>query len=378
MIVATRDEFGFRRIVYAERGEATSNGIASLLRKARLPASVPDIAAIQGYLGGDRLAGHTVLRDVLAVPPGHSLIRSPQGWALRAAPGAAERGNLREALRASLQSALDSGKRVALALSGGLDSALLLALLREMGVQRSIPSYILVTDLPDYCERDTALDIADRLGARVKLVRVTAQDFVAALPAATRCVEEPMFNMHPVAKLLLARAMAADGIAVAITGDGADQVMRRDRSANYLPLCNAMFADAAVTLHAPFLDAAVVRHLTSLPRDPDKQCLRELGEQLALPERLVRGPKQGRLAPAMDLRPLVDDARIRDLSTTLGIAQPALHVDTERVLWTTLVLLLDSLQAEAMSHTSASAAATVSSSSAIESASSWHPRNPPS
>lgn len=345
MIVATRDEFGFRRIVYTEQGEAASNSIASLLLQARLPAGVPDIAAIQGYLSGDRLPGRTVLRAVHAVPPGHSLMRSPQGWALRAAPNVAERGNLQDALRASLQSALDSGKRVALALSGGLDSALLLALLREMGAQRSIPSYILVTDLPDYCERDTALDIADRLDARVKLVRVTAEDFVAALPAATRCVEEPMFNMHPVAKLLLARAMAADGIDIAITGDGADQVMRRDQSANYLPLCNAMFADASVALHAPFLDAAVVRHLTSLPPDPDKQCLRGLGERLSLPARLVRGPKQGRLAPAMALPSLVDDARIRALSTALGIAQPLLHADTERVLWTTLVLLLDSLQA---------------------------------
>ncbi|WP_233238801.1 asparagine synthase-related protein [Bordetella sp. LUAb4] len=346
MIAATRDEFGFRRILYAEQADVTSNSIQGLLRESRLSPGVPDIAAIHGYLSGERLAGRTVLRDVLAVPPAHALIRSQQGWTLRAAPNTAERGDLKNALRASLQRALDSGKRVALALSGGLDSALLLALLREMGVQRSIPSYILVTDLPDYCERDTALDIADRLDARVKLVRVTAQDFVAALPDATRCVEEPMFNVHPVAKLLLARAMAVDGIGLAITGDGADQVMRRDQSANYLPLCNAMFADAAVSLHAPFLDGAVSRHLTSLPRDPDKQCLRDLGGQLALPDRLVRGPKQGRLAPAMDLRFLVDDTRIRDVCTLLGLSQPALQADTERTLWTTLVLLLDTLQAD--------------------------------
>ncbi|ALM81616.1 asparagine synthase-related protein [Bordetella sp. N] len=354
MIVATRDEFGFRRIVYAEQEEVTSDSIKGLLQASQAAAGVPDVAAIQGYLTGARLPEHTVLRDVRAVPLGHSLIRSPQGWSLRPATGAAERGNLKEALRASLQSALDSGKRVALALSGGLDSALLLALLKEMGLQRSIPSYILVTDLPDYCERDTALDIADRLDARVKLVRASGADFVAALPDATRSVEEPMFNLHPVAKLLLARGMAADGIAVAITGDGADQVMRRDYSANYLPLCKALFAAASVTLHAPFLDAAVVRHLTSLPPDPDKQCLRDLGEQLNLPDRLVRGPKRGRLAPAMDLSSLVSDDRLRDLSTALGISSPGLRTDSERVLWTTLALLLDDLRAEMSSPSSSS------------------------
>ncbi|OZI38209.1 asparagine synthase [Bordetella genomosp. 10] len=349
MIVATRDEFGFRRIFHPAQGGIASDGIQRLLREAGLPAGAPDVAAIRGYLSGERLADRTVLRDIRAVPPGHSLLLTPQGWSLRAAPNVAERGELEDALRASLQRALDSGKRVALALSGGLDSALLLALLRELGVQRSIPSYILVSDLPDYCERDTALDIADRLGARVKLVRVRGEDFVSALPDATRSVEEPMFNLHPVAKLLLARAMAADGIGVAITGDGADQVMRRDRSANYLPLCNALFAAASVTLHAPFLDAAVVRHLTSLPPDPDKQCLRDLGARLGLPDRLVRGPKRGRLAPAMDLRPLVADERIYGLSAALGLPRPDLQADTERVLWTTLTLLLDALQADVSS-----------------------------
>ncbi|TRY28299.1 hypothetical protein FOI67_17475, partial [Geobacillus sp. LEMMJ02] len=62
--------------------------------------------------------------------------------------------------------------------------------------------------------------------ANVKIVRVNEADFVAALPRTTHAVEEPMFNLHPVAKLLLAEAMAADGVEVAITGDGADQVLR--------------------------------------------------------------------------------------------------------------------------------------------------------
>ncbi|PXX33664.1 MULTISPECIES: asparagine synthase-related protein [Burkholderia] len=343
MIVGTRDLFGFDRLHYHPRSGVSASGIRAVLHASGQPAGAPDTAAIAGYLSGERPISRTVLRDVLAVPPGHALIRSPQGLAVQPSPERLQRGDLETVLRASLQRALDSGKRVALALSGGLDSALLLALLRELGAQRHVTSYILATDMPDYCERDAALELAAQMQATVKIVRANEADFVAALPRTTHAVEEPMFNLHPVAKLLLAEAMAADGIEVAITGDGADQVLRRDRSANYLPLCHALFDAASVDLHPPFVDAAVVAHLTSIAPDPDKQCLRDLGARLNLPDRLAHGPKRGRLAPAMDLTKLLDRDRTRALADTLGLTAPTLQADTERVLWTTLTLILDHL-----------------------------------
>ncbi|HIC7213044.1 asparagine synthase-related protein [Burkholderia stabilis] len=345
MIVGTRDLFGFDRLHYHPRSGVSASGIGAVLHAAGQPAGAPDAAAIAGYLSGARLVGRTVLHDVLAVPPGHALLRSPHGLAVQPAPERPQHADLETVLRASLQRALDSGKRVALALSGGLDSALLLALLRELGAQQHVTSYILATDMPDYCERDAALELATQMQATVKIVRVTEADFVAALPRTTHAVEEPMFNLHPVAKLLLAEAMAADGVEVAITGDGADQVLRRDQSANYLPLCHALFDAASVDLHPPFVDAAVVAHLTSIAPDQNKQCLRDLGARLNLPDRLVHGPKRGRLAPAMDLAALLDRERTRALADMLGLAAPALEADTERVLWTTLTLILDHFDA---------------------------------
>ncbi|SAI73823.1 asparagine synthase [Bordetella ansorpii] len=397
MIVGARDPFGFERLHYLV-GETDSRGadaaiarrepaggqavqwgpgIRHVLRASGTSAGDADVDAIRGYLadahghmpgdaraaphggvtggtrevpfnevhGGARLAGRTVLRNVRAVPPGHALEQTPAGLRVRPVDIRPQAGDLHALLRGAVQRVLASGQRVALALSGGLDSALLLALLKELGQQREIPAYILATGLPGYCERDAALDIARRLGARVKVVRVTEQDFVRALPRATRCVEEPMFNLHPVAKLLLAEAMAADGIQAALSGDGADQVMRRDVSANYLPLCGALFGAASVRLHAPFIDTAVVQHLISLPPDPGKQCLRDLGSTLGLPDRLVRGPKRGRLAPAMDLSSVMDRGRILALAGMLDLDAPTLRTDIERMQWTTLALTLDHLQA---------------------------------
>jgi asparagine synthase (glutamine-hydrolysing) len=345
MIAGTRDLFGFQRLVYHPRSGTWAGSIRELLQTSGHAAGEPDVAAIAGYLSGERLVGRTVLRDVLAVPPGHALIESPLGLEVREAPGQPTSGNLETLLRDSLQRALDSGKRVALALSGGLDSALLLALLRELGAQQRVTSYILATGMPDYCEEDPALELTTQMQGNVKVIRFGESDFVAALPRTTHTVEEPMFNLHPVAKRLLAEAMAEDGIELAISGDGADQVLRRDQSANYLPLCNALFDAASVQLYPPFVDPGVVMHLTSIAPDPDKQCLRELGTRLNLPDRLVRGPKRGRLAPAMDLGALLDRGRIRALASWLDLPAPTLRTDTERVLWTTLTLTLDHLGA---------------------------------
>jgi len=345
MIVGTRDLFGFQRLLYHPRSGTWAPSIRQVLLASGQEAGEPDVAAIAGYLSGERPVAHTVLRDVLAVPPGHALIQSPLGLDVRGAPGQPLHSDLETVLRDSLQHALESGKRVALALSGGLDSALLLALLRELGAQQHVSSYILATGMPDYCEEDAALELATQMQANVKIVRVREADFVAALPRATHIVEEPMFNLHPVAKLLLAEAMAEDGIELAVTGDGADQVLRRDQSANYLPLCNALFGAASVSLCPPFVDPNVLAHLTSIPPDPHKQCLRELGARLHLPGRLVHGPKRGRLAPAMDLGEWLERERIRALAASLGLPAPTLEADTERVLWTTLTLTLDHLGA---------------------------------
>ncbi|SDV47058.1 asparagine synthase-related protein [Chitinasiproducens palmae] len=352
MIVGTRDPFGFERLHYHPASGVYAPSIAGVLAAVRQAGGQPsdeiDRCAIAGYLSDARRPGRTVLREVRAVPTGHALLRQPSRpnrLTVQAAPMHVQPADLPTVLRASLQRALDGGKRVALALSGGLDSALLLALLRDLGAHRDVVCYILATGMPDYCEREPALSLAARFDAHVKIVHASEADFVAALRRTVVTVEEPLFNLHPVAKRLLAEAMAADGIQTAVTGDGADQVMRRDRSANYLPLCRALFDAVSVDLHPPFLDAAVVAHLASLPPDPDKQCLRDIGRRLALPDRLVSGPKQGRLAPPMDLSGLADRDCLNAMARALGMPTPSFDTDRDKVLWTTLHLVLDGLGA---------------------------------
>ena len=342
MILRERDPFGVRQVVYHPRSATFGTGIRGLLRHASLPTGALDDQAIAGYLTGARCADRTILADVRAVPPGHALVEASDGLAVIERPLRRAEGDLETLLLDAVHDALSDGRPTAVALSGGLDSALILGLLHAHGI-RHLPVYVLATGLPGYDERAAACDTARRRGVEAIVVEAGAQAFVDALPDAMHHLDEPLYNLHPVAKLLLARAMARDGIVRAITGDGVDQVLRRDRSADYLPLCRTLFDAAGVELCPPFLAAPVVAHLCSSPADPDKHCIRRLARRLGVARALTEGPKHARLAPPMDLGHLLPPVSIEALAAAIGRPVPKLATDAERVQWATLRLLLDDL-----------------------------------
>ncbi len=217
----------------------------------------------------------------------------------------------------------------ALALSGGVDSAVLAALLPGR-----VRAYTLVPDLPGYSEAHEAQAIADALKIPLRRVCVTEDDFLAALPAAIAACECPLYNLHPVSRLLLARAARADGCAVLVSGDGADEVFRGTSGADYLPIVGALTRAAGLAAFAPFLDPVLA---TAAAHAPDKRALRSLACELGVPEALAWRPKAARYAPAMDLARHHDADHIAALARSLA-RTPAWTSDRERVAWTTLSL----------------------------------------
>jgi asparagine synthase (glutamine-hydrolysing) len=221
--------------------------------------------------------------------------------------------------------------RVALALSGGVDSAVLAALLRGR-----VLAYTLAPALPGYSEASEAQAIADALGVPLRRVPASESDFVAALPAVIRGCESPLYNLHPVSRHLLATAVKADGFDVLITGDGADELFRGTRGADYLPIVGALTRAAGLTAVAPFLDPIVAE----VALDPDKRALRSFACELGVPEAIAWAAKVPRFAPPMDLSRHRDTARIAALGRCLG-RTPARATDRERVAWTTLSLFAE-------------------------------------
>jgi asparagine synthase (glutamine-hydrolysing) len=186
-------------------------------------------------------------------------------------------------LRATLIQALPSTNAVAV--SGGLDSWVLALLLRQLG--RPVRAYTLATSIADYCELPRTTALAAQF--QVPLTVFAAPDLEAALPRFLALTRTPIYNLHPVSKLLLAEALRDAGVPEIIGGDAADQVFRGETTCDLLPLTLACFAHAGVRLHLPF-------QAVSVPTpDPDKQALRALAADLGLPPiakkpTLVPGP----------------------------------------------------------------------------------------
>jgi asparagine synthase (glutamine-hydrolysing) len=337
-----RDLHGLRRLYYRSEG-----GAARSLRELVSSRDTGlDPVGVSFAFGEIAETSHTWLQGIKRVPRGHRLSGAPGAWQIEAASPQEERTarGLERGLLAALDSVVGRGRRVALALSGGLDSALLLALIAS-SFRSAMPAvYMLAPRLPGgaaYDESAAATRLARSLELKPIVIEAAEQDFLLGLPACVAQAETPLFNVHPVAKHLLFEQLASDGIDVVITGDGADQVFAGAPSEIYLPIVGALAEASGVTLCCPFLDEAVIALAAGSAPDPHKTALREVARG-KLPDTLVDAPKVARLAPAIDLSRFEDLPRFERLAKLLD--RP-LRLDTprDRVAWTTLSLACEAM-----------------------------------
>jgi len=196
--------------------------------------------------------------------------------------------DLRQCLIDALDESLTSAGGVDIAVSGGIDLAvsggidcwLLAALLRSRGY--GVRGWYLESGVPGYCERQQVQSMAAALDIPCRYVRVTAADFVESLEEFLTALETPIYNLHPVSKWLLAQRLRKEGVATLVTGDGADQVMRREWDCDLLPLTLTCFRHAGIRLVLPFTDRRVIAFCRE--PFPDKRPVRELARQLGVPE----------------------------------------------------------------------------------------------
>ncbi len=233
-LVGVRDPFGVRPLLWAKTSEgvffaSTARG----LRGLGVPLHLSTDALLQAFHHQYLRPGCTLWAGVSALRPGWMLIADEEGitehpWreAPRPSPGSVRAGdgvaNLREALRAAVHDRLDADVPVGFQLSGGIDSAAVLAL---GACETRDPQAFTVAFPGARDESQDAAEAAAALGARLHVVPASPEALLGALPEAVAESGGLCINGHGAAKLLLARAARAEGVKVLLTGEGADELL---------------------------------------------------------------------------------------------------------------------------------------------------------
>lgn len=338
--VLRSDYFSVDSLYYHEASGVAARRIVDVLEQTA--ETTLDANAARGYLRMAPQVSSTCFTGIKKLPPHHELHRDQGVCRVRPRALAPPRvDDPLEGLRTALAVCVSRYDHCALALSGGLDSALVLALLLDLAPRR-LSVYTLATQLPGYCELKTTQAVADFFGVDLNVVQAGADELIDALPETIRAVEAPLYNLHPVSKLILARAMAADGVDCMITGDGADQVFAGTAAGDYLPIVGAVMRGQPMAYCSPFFDESVIA-CGLLHQDPGKTRLRRAARGWA-PGFLIDRKKTPRIAPWLDVSRHWDQARIECIARALGVA---LKADTpeRKTLWTTLGLLAGQFKA---------------------------------
>ena len=130
---------------------------------------------------------------------------------------------LREALEEAVRLRIPDEVSYACALSGGLDSSAVLAMVTRLTGQAP-PVFTVCFDGDTQGEWAQAAETARHFGAPHHAVELDDAALAEWLPAAVRAGEGNAINAHLVGKWALARAVAAAGHKVLLSGEGADEV----------------------------------------------------------------------------------------------------------------------------------------------------------
>ena len=236
-VVAARDHFGIKPLYYCVRKDGTLL-LSSELRVIRFllgaEAAVNRRALGQFFQWGSVQEPDTILDGVHCLPPGH-LLRWKEGkveitrWFTPQWPGKNEWLDSREEQVAAVRSGLEDSVKahlvsdvpVGVFLSGGLDSTLLAALMKHLGMER-VKAFSLGYEqhagVPD--ETDAARRTAEFLGLEHHCVRLNAASLAEKLDGYLDSLDQPTGDAL---NTWLVSQLAAQHVKVTLSGLGADE-----------------------------------------------------------------------------------------------------------------------------------------------------------
>ncbi|WP_337876588.1 asparagine synthase (glutamine-hydrolyzing) [Elioraea sp.] len=236
-VVLSRDPFGIKPLYIAE----TKHGLAfasepralleaGLVARGIDPRARDELVELQFTTGAETIfpgIRRLLPGETVAIEEGRIVERRRRAALPEGGPEAIDDAAALARLDAALTESVDLHQRsdvpYGLFLSGGIDSAALLALMRRLN-DRPVLAFTAGFDDPSAAdERAAARAAARAAGAAHEEITVTEADFWAHLPAIAACMDDPAADYAIVPTWLLARRARQD-VKVVLAGEGGDEI----------------------------------------------------------------------------------------------------------------------------------------------------------
>ena len=236
-LVIARDRVGKKPLYYAEYGGriAIASELKAIRSDPRFPREI-DPRALALYLRfGYVPAPFSIFTHARKLPPGHvALVRNgivevrrywdpvPFGRERRDPDPAAIEGQLDALLADAVRLRMLADAPVGAFLSGGIDSSLIVALMKE---QSSVPvrTFTVRFDDPEFDEADHAAAVARHLGTEHHEQTCDDRQLLAVVDGLADMYDEPFADSSAIPTYIVSKA-AREHVTVALSGDGGDEL----------------------------------------------------------------------------------------------------------------------------------------------------------
>lgn len=233
-----RDRVGIQPIFYTQHDDRLLFGseIKSLLEYPGLRAEIDRQALGEVFTYWGPLTPHSIFKDIFELPPAHYMLVSggqlkiERYWSLdfSTTPGERSVEDYQDELEALLIDAIQIRLRadvpVGAYLSGGLDSSITTALIRQYS-QNHLDTFSISFSDPAFDESRFQRQMADHLGTDHHVVYCTHEEIGKTFPEVIWHTETPILRTAPVPMFLLSRLARSHNFKVVITGEGSDEFL---------------------------------------------------------------------------------------------------------------------------------------------------------
>ena len=234
----SRDRLGVRPLFYTETasGFLFASEIKALLECADVDCELDLQALDQIFTFWVTLPPRTAFRNILQLPPGHSLtlekgrFRVSQYWRLEfQAQDPPEQqedrlaDDLLDLLRDATRIRLRADVPVGAYLSGGIDSTLVTALARKF-IAENLRTFSVGFEDAEFDESSYQTEASRFLQTRHSAVACSHSDIAAVFRQVIWHTEQPILRTAPAPLFLLSKLVRESGYKVVVTGEGADEM----------------------------------------------------------------------------------------------------------------------------------------------------------